>query len=85
MESKLNQYTSNQLKGIIETQLPEKKGYSKLKKSLLIDIIIQNDLKILNDETLAPNKQIPQFSIRRGIFSPFHPDKSKRYIYTDGR
>ena len=85
MEDKLKGYTSNQLKGIIETQLPDKKGYSKLKKSLLIAIIIDNDLKIINDESLDKNKQIPQFSIRHGIFSPFHPDKSQRYIYTDGR
>jgi len=85
MEETLKFYTASQLKGIIESQLPEKKGYSKLKKELLIKIIIENNLTLTTNPNLSESKQIPEFSIRHGIFQPFNPDKSKRYVYTDGR
>ena len=85
MEEKLKSYTSNQLKGIIESNLPDKKGYSKLRKELLINIIIENNLSLVTANTVETNKQLPVFSIRHGIFSPFHPDVTKRYVYTDGK
>jgi hypothetical protein len=39
-------FTANELKSLINTQLPLFKGYKKKRKDLLIEIILQNNLDL---------------------------------------
>ena len=67
--SELMLYTANELKNIIQDQLPNQKNYKKKRKELLIEIIKEHELDTSNLKPIVkPDKQPDKINKYKGNY-----------------